>query len=77
MTRRELREHIFKLLYLAEFHEAEEIPEQIGLYFDKLGEAKDQDLTYIRTKYEKILEKRPEGFQNGPCGREHSAPGRL
>ena len=50
MTRRELREHIFKLLYLAEFHEAEEIPEQIGLYFDKLGEAKDQDLTYIRTK---------------------------
>ena len=60
MTRRELREHIFKLLYLAEFHEAEEIPEQIGLYFDKLGEAKDQDLTYIRTKYEKILEKRPE-----------------
>ena len=60
MTRRELREHIFKLLYLAEFHEAEEIPEQIVLYFDKLGEAKDQDLTYIRTKYEKILEKRPE-----------------
>lgn len=60
MTRRELREHIFKLLYLAEFHEAEEIPEQIGLYFDRLGEAKDQDLTYIRTKYEKILEKRPE-----------------
>ena len=74
MTRRELREHIFKLLYLAEFHEAEEIPEQIGLYFDKLGEAKDQDLTYIRTKYEKILEKRPEIDE---CWRAHPRAGRF
>ena len=50
MTRRELREHIFKLLYLAEFHEAEEIPEQIQLYFEQLDDVKERDIEYIREK---------------------------
>ncbi|MDO5424460.1 MAG: transcription antitermination factor NusB [Eubacteriales bacterium] len=57
MSRRELREHIFKLLFLAEFHEQEEIPEQLTLYFDKLPEAEEKDETYIREKYSRIREK--------------------
>ena len=36
MGRREMREHIFKLLFLREFNEAEEMPEQIKLYFDEM-----------------------------------------
>ena len=37
MGRREMREHIFKLLFLREFNEAEEMPEQIKLYFDEIS----------------------------------------
>lgn len=32
MTKREEREHLFKLLFCKDFHEAEELQEQIGLY---------------------------------------------
>ncbi|MDY3919633.1 MAG: transcription antitermination factor NusB [Candidatus Limivivens sp.] len=60
MTRRELREHIFKLLFLAEFHEKEEIPEQLSLYFEKLPKTREQDQDYIRMKYDRILEKLQE-----------------
>ena len=34
MTRRELREHTFLLLFRKDFHEAEEMEEQLTLYFD-------------------------------------------
>ncbi|MBR4341661.1 MAG: transcription antitermination factor NusB [Lachnospiraceae bacterium] len=36
MTRRELRKHLVRLLYLKEFHEADDIEEQNQLYFDVL-----------------------------------------
>ena len=36
MTRREIREHLLRLLFLKEFHEADEINEQNQLYFDVL-----------------------------------------
>ena len=32
MTRRELREQIFKLLFGVEFHDRQELPEQIAVY---------------------------------------------
>ena len=61
MTRREEREHIFKLLFMTEFNSEEEMSEQLSLYFDTLyyegiSDAKQEDLTYIRKKYEKIKE---------------------
>lgn len=34
MTRRELREHTFILLFRKDFHETEEMEEQLSLYFD-------------------------------------------
>ena len=34
MTRRALREHLVRLLYMREFHEADELEEQNQLYFD-------------------------------------------
>lgn len=34
MTRRELREHTFLLLFRKDFHDAEEMEEQLSLYFD-------------------------------------------
>ena len=52
MGRRELREHIFRLLFRIEFHKEEEMQEQIALYFDSLEEVpQDPDLEYIRKKY--------------------------
>jgi len=60
MSRRELREHIFKLLFFVEFHPGEELPEQLKLYFDSLGELDEKDYTYIREKFRQIKEKLPQ-----------------
>ena len=58
MSRRELREHIFKLLFRIEFNHVEEMPEQIVLYFEEEeNQADEQDMKYITDKYEHILTK--------------------
>lgn len=60
MVRTELREHIFKMLFQVEFNAPDDMPENIKLYFESLGNATDKDIEYIRTKYEAILGKIPE-----------------
>lgn len=60
MKRRELREHIFELLFRVEFNEREEMPEQLRLFFEDLGEADAKDQAYIEEKYGRIMEKLPE-----------------
>ncbi len=57
MTRRELREHIFRILFTLEFRNEEEMPAQIKLYFDELQDADEKDLAYIREKAGKVIEK--------------------
>ena len=54
MGRREMREHIFKLLFLREFNEAEEMPEQIKLYFDEMEDLGPDQQTYMENKYDRI-----------------------
>ena len=56
MTRREEREHIFKLLFLIEFYQEEELEQQENMYFENLADAQEKDRVYIRTKYENIRE---------------------
>ncbi|MBQ6806471.1 MAG: transcription antitermination factor NusB [Lachnospiraceae bacterium] len=60
MSRRELREQIFKLLFRIEFNSLEEMPEQEKLFFEDECEADVEDTEYISTKYQKILEKMSE-----------------
>lgn len=36
MKRRELREHIFRLLFRVEFNDAADMPEQVALYMEDL-----------------------------------------
>ena len=48
MTRREEREHIFKLLFLTEFYKEEELEQQEMMYYEGISDAKQEDLTYIR-----------------------------
>ena len=56
MGRREMREHIFKLLFLREFNPSEEMPDQIRMYFESLEELAPISEAYMQNKYEKILE---------------------
>ena len=57
MSRRELREQIFKLLFRVEFNSMEEMPEQERLFFEEEDTAKEEDATYVSEKYNKITEK--------------------
>ena len=57
MSRREIREQVFKLLFRVEFNKPEDMPEQIQLFFDDEVNASEKDQTEISGKYEKIHEK--------------------
>lgn len=68
MTRRELREQIFKLLFRVEFTPMEEMPQQEELFLEETDQPfekddrpfPEKDAAYITGKYEKIVEKLPE-----------------
>ena len=63
MKRRELREHIFQLLFRVDFNGQDEMEEQVSLYVDDMKEeeiVEPKDETYIEEKYKKIVEKLPE-----------------
>jgi transcription antitermination factor NusB len=58
MTRREIREEIFKMLFRADFHDKETIKEQETLFFERLQEAgkESKDLCYMKEKVDSLLE---------------------
>ena len=60
MSRSKLREHIFRMLFCAEFNSVEEMKEQETLYFDSLEEAKGLDVDYILGKYSAVCERKEE-----------------
>ena len=57
MTRREIRENIFKMLFRVEFHEEGEMTEQLSLLEEELGHVKPEDMEYINHKCHDIIEK--------------------
>ena len=60
MKRRELREHIFELLFRIEFNDPKDMPEQMRLFFTDMEELREADQTYIEEKYARIVERLPE-----------------
>lgn len=60
MTRRELRENIFKMLFRVEFHESEEMSNQLSLFEEELDHFDEGDLDYIKNKTNLILDKLTE-----------------
>lgn len=61
MSRRELREQIFKLLFRIEFNIPEDMEEQKELFFsDEENAASGKDADYISEKYDSIVEKLSE-----------------
>lgn len=57
MTRRELRENVFMMLFRVEFHEEGEMTEQLGLLEEDLVDVKPEELEYINHKCNDIIAK--------------------
>lgn len=60
MTRRELRENVFKMLFRVEFYEGDEMSTQLGMIDEEFEKIKESDATYINNKCNDIIEKIPE-----------------
>ncbi len=61
MNRREIREHLFRMLFRKDFHEEDEISEQMNLYLESLDEPKEEeDIEYLKGRSALILSKLPE-----------------
>ena len=60
MGRRELREHIFRLLFRRDFFPEEEMKEQEALYIEYLADPEQEEVDYIVQKTEKIIAMIPE-----------------
>lgn len=60
MTRRALREQVFLMLFRVEFHDEEELNEQIDLYKEQLEDCNEKDCNYIINKFKNIVAKLEE-----------------
>ena len=56
MTRREIREHIFLMLFRKDFHETKELGEQIELYISELEQPTIEEYSYLTSRFQGILE---------------------
>jgi N utilization substance protein B len=59
MKRRELREHIFEILFRVEFMNETEMEEPMDLFFEDLAEARPADVEYMKNKYFAVRDKMP------------------
>lgn len=57
MTRRDIREHLFRMLFRKEFHEPSELNEQVEFYFETLEDASEVELEYIESRFKNITDK--------------------
>ncbi len=57
MTRRELRENVFRILFRIDFHEEDGLQEQLDLYMEDLEDLKESDISYISRKCSEIFSK--------------------
>lgn len=57
MTRRELRENTFVMLFHKEFHNIEEMDEQFELYFEKKAPMSEKDETYVSERVYDVISK--------------------
>ena len=54
MTRRQLRENVFKMLFRVEFHDDKALPEQLILFEDELEPISEDEKIYMTNKYKDI-----------------------
>ncbi|MCR5323290.1 MAG: transcription antitermination factor NusB [Lachnospiraceae bacterium] len=82
MTRRQLREHLLKLLYLREFHDLEEFDEQFGLYFENFTDYEEgsEEIVEIRERFDKMIPYLAEIdkiIENAACGWKFNRIGKI
>lgn len=57
MTRRELREHIFLMLFRKDFYEASELKEQMDLYIADLKEPTVEEYAYLTGRLSAVVDR--------------------
>lgn len=57
MTRREIREHVFLMLFRKDFHEANELNEQMELYISELEKPSFEEYGYLTIRIQAVVEK--------------------
>lgn len=55
MSRSELREHIFKMIFGIEFSSDEQVEEQLLLYLDQLEDVSEKDYSYMLEKAKAVV----------------------
>ncbi len=60
MTRREIREHLFQILFRADFYDEEGYKEQEEIFFEELAPLDPKDGAYMKEKLGNVIEKIPE-----------------
>lgn len=60
MSRREIREQIFKMLFRVEFHDEEEYRQQLGLFMEESAPTEEENRQYIEEKFQDITDKLAE-----------------
>lgn len=60
MTRREIREHIFLMLFRKEFHDRQDLLEQTEIYLSEICKPTAEEYVYLTKRFHAILEKLDE-----------------
>lgn len=55
MSRRELREHLFLMLFRRDFYETEELKEQMEFYLERLEAPSPKDTAHLEEKFQTII----------------------
>ncbi len=60
MTRREIREHIFLMLFRKDFHDNNDLLEQMEIYLSQLSEPTLEEAEYLTNRFQAVLSKLDE-----------------
>jgi N utilization substance protein B len=55
MTRRKLRENMFRMLFRVEFHDEDEMKEQFGLFEEELEDVSEEDQACLAARTDDVL----------------------
>ena len=60
MSRRKLRIHLFKMIFIYAFTLERDMPEQLSLYLDGIEGLTEEDREYLLQRYEEVHDRIPE-----------------
>ena len=69
MSRRKIREQIFKMLFRVEFYSEKEYEEQMNLFIEENEPIEKPDERYIEDKFNKIINESSKGWKTTRMGK--------